>query len=290
VSLVGKTCVVTGASRGFGRAVADHLARRGATLALCARTNGDLEATATALRSHGGSVVTASADVSDEEAVRRFAATVATQVGAVHALVNNAGILGPVGRVDQLDLSGWQRALLVNTLGVVHSVAAFAPLMAESGGAVINLSGGGIGGPGIQANISAYTASKAAVVSLTETLAVELAPLRIRVNAIAPGALATDLMRPVLAAGPERSGDRLHETAQQLYEDAADGPIVLDERCSALLDYLLDDESRPLTGRLLSARWDSVEALRAEAARLAGSSKFTLRRIDGQLFVERPDG
>ena len=290
MSLSGKTCVVTGASRGFGRAVADHLARRGATVAVCARTAADLEATAASLRARGVTVLTAAVDVSDEEAVRRFAATVAAQAGAVHALVNNAGILGPVGRVDRLDLTAWQQALLVNTLGVVHTVAAFTPLMAESGGTVVNLSGGGIGGPGVQANISAYTASKAAVVSLTETLAVELAPLRIRVNAIAPGALPTDLMRPVLAVGPERSGSRLYETAQQLYEDAADEPIALEENCAALLDYLLDDASRPLTGRLLSARWDSVKALQADAKGLADSSLYTLRRIDGRLFVEQPEG
>jgi NAD(P)-dependent dehydrogenase (short-subunit alcohol dehydrogenase family) len=289
VTLAGKTCVITGASRGLGRAIAEQLADQGATLALCARTTDDLEAVAAAIRlAHGTQIVTGTVDVCDEMAVRRFAEAVADHTGSVHVIVNNAGLLGPVGRIDTIDLTDWRRAFAVNTVGVVHVTAAFVPLMTD-GGSVVNLSGGGIGGKGIQSNISAYTSSKGAVAALTETLARELAPLQIRVNAVAPGALSTELMRPVLSAGVEQSGASLYETAQRIYRDGiADAPITLDGNFCALLDFLLDDASRHVTGRLLSARWDRVEDVRDLGGR-PDSSRFTLRRIDGDLFLERPD-
>jgi 3-oxoacyl-[acyl-carrier protein] reductase len=287
VSLVGKTCVVTGASRGLGRAIAEHLAAEGATLALCARTESDLEAVAAAIRArHGVTVLARTVDVADEAAVRSFAASVAGEGPAVHAVINNAGLLGPVGRLDTVDLAAWRTAFAVNAIGVVHVTAAFVPLMTE-GGSIVNLSGGGVGGPGIQSNISAYTSSKGAIASLTETLAAEFAPLGVRVNAIAPGALPTDLMRPVLAAGASQSGDKLYKTTQRIYGGAPDAStITLDDNCRALLDFLLDDSSRGLTGRLLSARWDAVDDLRAQLTTLPTSSRYTLRRIDGDLFQE----
>ena len=287
MSLAGKTCVVTGASRGLGRAIAEHLAARGAALAVCARSGADLEALAASVRAtHRTKVMTASLDVCDEEAVRRFAAAVADEGETVHALINNAGLLGPVGRIDTVPLAEWRHAFAVNSIGVVQMTAAFVPLM-TSGGSIVNLSGGGIGGPAVQSNISAYTSSKGAIAFLTETLAAELAPLGIRVNAIAPGALSTELMRPVLSAGADQAGARLYESAKRIYDEATTASATtLDEDCRALIDFLLDDTSRPLTGRLLSARWDPVDDLKAQLAELATTSRFTLRRIDGALFYE----
>jgi NAD(P)-dependent dehydrogenase (short-subunit alcohol dehydrogenase family) len=287
VTLAGKMCVVTGASRGLGRAIAEHLAARGAALGLCARTGTDLESFAASVRAANGSkVIAAPLDICDEEAVRQFAAAVADEVEVVHALINNAGLLGPVGRIDRVPLPEWRQAFAVNSIGVVHATAAFIPLMTR-GGSIVNLSGGGIGGPGVPGNISAYTSSKGAVALLTETLAAELAPLGIRVNAIAPGALHTELMRPVVSAGSDRAGARLYESAQQIYDDAAaTSSPVLDEGCRALLDFLLDDASWPVTGRLLSARWDRLDELKARLSELPTTSRFTLRRIDGDLFHE----
>jgi NAD(P)-dependent dehydrogenase (short-subunit alcohol dehydrogenase family) len=287
VSSPGGVCIVTGASRGLGAAIAEHLAAQGgASLALCARGADELEAVAASIRdAHGTEVLTAAVDVADEAAVRRFADAVAQWARPVRAVINNAGMLGPVGRLDTLDLGGWRTAFSVNVVGVVHVTAAFVPLM-TSGGSVVNLSGGGVGGRGVQSHISAYTTAKGAIATLTETLARELAPLGIRVNAIAPGALGTELMRPVLDAGPERTSPELYETARRIYEGAPDrAPVNLDDRATQLLDFLLDDASVNVTGRVLSARWDRLEDLRAPA--LENSSRFTLRRIDEDLFVER---
>jgi NAD(P)-dependent dehydrogenase (short-subunit alcohol dehydrogenase family) len=203
--------------------------------------------------------------------------------------VNCAGVIGPVGRINEVDLGEWRRALDVNLFGVVTSCALFAPALARAGGgSIVNLSGGGLGGPGVQSNISAYTSAKAAVAVLTETLARELEPLQIRVNAVAPGALPTELMRPVLDAGPERAGAALHETARQIYENGGgtqDG--TLGDDFAELLDFLVSDDSSALSGRLLSARWESPDLLRAELDAIRAGSRFTLRRIDEELFGEK---
>jgi NAD(P)-dependent dehydrogenase (short-subunit alcohol dehydrogenase family) len=282
----GRACVVSGAGRGLGRGIADLFARQGAALALCARGERELQTAADDLRrQHGVEILTAALDVRDAAAVRDFARATEREIGAAYGLVNNAAALGPVGRIDEVDLGDWKRAFEANVVGVANMCAAFAPQMAGAGGGVIlNLSGGGIGGPSVPDRVSAYTTAKAGVVMLTETLARELAPSAIRVNAIAPGSQPTGFLRPVLDAGPGAVGDDLYRTAAAM----ADGPSGevqdVDDRLAELVLFLLSEESSWLSGRLVSARWDSVERLRAVEKQLRDSSFLTLRRIDGELF------
>ena len=276
-----RPCVVTGAGRGIGRALAQHLAENGRPLALCARSGDELEHTASLAREHGVTVVTQVVDVADAAAVDAFASAVATELGPPWAVVNNAAILGPVGPVDDVDMTDWMHALLVDVGGVAASIRAFVPGMrAAGGGRIINLSGGGIGGPGVQQNTSAYTASKAAVAVLTETLGRELDGV-ITVNAVAPGAQPTALVDQVVSAGPQRAGDELYQAMVgfQAAQASLDGFF-------SIVDFLLSAESAWLTGKLLSARWDNVPALRDARDRLEHSSLLTVRRIDGVLFSE----
>jgi len=291
VTLDGRVCVVTGASRGLGASIADHLAGKGASLVLCARGATELEQTADVLRErHGCEIVAEAVDVADAAAVERLAEHAAERLGPAHVLVNNAGALGPIGRIDEVDQAAWRRALDVNLLGVAHAYHAFVPQMIDAGaGIVVNVLGGGVGGDGVQSFISAYTCAKAAVAVLTETTARELEPLGIRVNAISPGAIATDLMRPVLTAGPDVAGTALYETAVKIFDQEDPSPAgrtSLAPDVASLLDFLLDDRSKGITGRLFSARWDPADRLAAEAAELAGRSRYTLRRIDDELFGE----
>jgi 3-oxoacyl-[acyl-carrier protein] reductase len=285
VSLRDTACVISGASRGLGRGIAHLLAADGASLALCARGEGELWAAADEIRrKYNTQVLVSSLDVRDADAVRAFAHDSRRVLGPAYALVNNAAVLGPVGRIDSVDLDEWQRALEINVAGVANLCVAFAPQMAEFGrGSIINVSGGGTGGPNVPGGVSAYTTAKAAVVALTETLAKELAPSKIRVNAIAPGPLPTGFLNPVLEAGPEVAGAALYQEATGTTE-APDDVVDVSERLASLLRYLLSDESEWLTGKLVSARWDSVESLRANEARLRTTSLLTLRRIDDTLF------
>ncbi len=291
MTLEGRVCVVTGASRGIGASIAAHFAARGASLVLCARGGAELARTADMLRErHGCEVVAEAVDVTDAAALERLAAIAEKQLGPPYALVNNAGALGPIGRIDEVDLAEWRHALDVNVVGVAHAYHAFVPRMVSAGiGIVVNVLGGGVGGDGVQSFISAYTSAKAAVAMLTESTARELAPLGVRVNALSPGPIATELMRPVLAAGPDVAGAALYETAVKMFEgeDASStGPAPLTPDVASLLDFLLDDRSTGITGRLLSARWDPVERLATEADALEGTSRYTLRRIDNALFGE----
>ena len=281
--LVGRPCVVTGASRGIGRALAERLATLGAPLAVCARSAPAMEEAAASLGALGAPAVLARAlDVSDAAAVRDFASASERMLGPVYAVVNNAAVLGPVGRIDAVDVGAWRDALVTNVVGAVTVTHAFVgQLEARGGGRVVNLSGGGTGGPGVAARISAYTASKSAVVSLTETLAAELAPVGITVNAVAPGAQATGFGAAVFNAGPEVAGAALYDQTRR-QQDAPD-PIApfLD-----LVSFLLSDEAGWLTGKLLSARWDPVDSLRARRAALESTSLLNLRRIDDALYTE----
>ena len=181
--LDGKTCVVTGAGRGIGKLIALDLAAQGADLVLCSRTLSEVEETAREIRDAHDTAARASAtDVRDADAVGDLARRVADD-GPVFGLVNSAGVLGPVGRIDTVDMGAWLDALMINVAGTASACSAFAAGMIEAGdGSIINFSGAGVGGPNPPGRMSSYTASKAAIVALTEVLGVELAPHGVRVE------------------------------------------------------------------------------------------------------------
>jgi NAD(P)-dependent dehydrogenase (short-subunit alcohol dehydrogenase family) len=259
------------------------LAARGAAVAVCARNATEALAVSAELADeHGVAAFGAAVDVADPEQAARFVADVEATLGPVSILVNNAAVLGPVGRIDEIDLAAWEAAVRVDLLGVAAMTAAAVPSMRRAGGGrIVNLAGGGVGGPGVAPRISAYTAAKAGVLVLTETLAAELAEDDIQVNAIAPGAFATGFTLPLLAAGPEVAGAQLYEQTERQRAQ----PDSLD-RFGALLVHLTQPGAGGLTGRTLSARWESVERLEGVAASIEGTSLFRLRRIDDDLYRE----
>ena len=283
MGLDGAVCVVTGAGRGIGRYTAEVLAGAGASLALCSRSPAQLDEVHKSLKDRFGIEVLASqVDVADFPAVARFARTVIERFGRVDVLVNNAGVYGPVGLITDIDPKAWAEAISVNLLGVVHAIRAFAPLMRHAGGGrIINVGGGGVGGPGMPARVSAYTASKAAVASLTETLSRELAPLGIWVNAVAPGAISTALIDTVIEAGPDAAGKDFHAMSVRQRE----GGDSLAKVGEAML-FLATGQSGHLTGKLISAKWDPLADIGERAEELNKTSLYTLRRIDGVMFAE----
>jgi 3-oxoacyl-[acyl-carrier protein] reductase len=185
--------------------------------------------------------------------------------------------------VDECDPTEWKLAFEVNVFGTMHMCRAVLPVMrANRSGKIVNLAGGGVGGPGVASRVSAYAASKAAVVQLTESLAREVADDGVQVNAIAPGAVVTEMTAAVVAAGPERAGRELYERTRKQRESGGESP----ELAARLVVWLASDASGALTGKMLSAKWDKVDAIDVAAANR--SSLYALRRIDGALFAEVP--
>jgi len=278
LKLLGRSAVITGASVGLGRAIAEAYVREGANVLLMARGEAELQAAAAALAGRRAvpdqRVEAIGGDVSRDPDVERLAATARRALPSLEVVVNNAGVYGPIGRLEDTDWSAWVDALRINVVGTAAVCRAFLPTLRERGyGKIINLSGGGATAP--LPSFSAYATSKAAVVRLTETLAHELTGTRIDVNAIAPGALNTRLLDEVLEAGPERTGQEFYARALKQRQD---GGVPL-ERGAELAVFLASAASDGLTGRLLSAVWDDWASLPRRRDELANSDVYTLRRI-----------
>jgi len=273
-----RNAIITGANRGLGQAIATAFIRAGANVLLVAR-DGDLlryaEQELIPLRRHSRQVLhSMPADVSRPEDVAAVLERARQALPDVTILVNNAGIYGPMGRLEDVDWSSWVEAIHVNLLGTVLMCRSFIPEFRRQGyGKIINLSGGGATGP--LPRISAYAASKAAVVRLTETLAVELSDANVDVNAIAPGALNTRLLDEVVQAGPEKVGAEFYDRALKQREQ---GGVPL-EKAASLAVFLASAASDGITGRLLSAVWDDWASLPAKRDELSQSDVYTLRRI-----------
>src|SRR5215469_11631011 len=267
--------LITGSSQGLGKVIAEHFLREGANVALCARSEKDLLATRDELAKKFPSqkIVAKTCDVSNELQVNELVVFALRELGSLQALVLNAGIYGPMGPTESVSLAEWRRAMEINLYGVLLPCRAVIPLFKKSGrGKIVVLSGGGATNP--LPNISAYAASKAAVVRLMETFAEELKSFHIDVNAIAPGALATRLVDEVLAAGPEKVGTAFYEKNKQWKEKGATPP----ELGAKLAVYLASEQSDGITGKLISAQWDPWQRLHEFKADL-NSDIYALRRI-----------
>ncbi|HZI32400.1 MAG TPA: SDR family oxidoreductase, partial [Candidatus Binatia bacterium] len=213
-------------------------------------------------------------DVSNETQVNDLVEFALAELGSLQALVLNAGIYGPMGPTESVSLDEWRRALDINLFGVLLPSRAIIQHFKKAGrGKIVVLSGGGATNP--LPNISAYAASKAAVVRLMETLAEELKSVHVDVNAIAPGALATRLVDEVLAAGPEKVGAAFFEKNKGWKEKGA-VPLELGAKLAV---YLASAESDGITGKLISAQWDPWNDLQKHRDELAKSDIYCLRRI-----------
>lgn len=275
MKLSGKNILITGGSQGFGRHIVEAFLADGANVVFCARTAADVartQAELTACLNPGQQLAGLACDVADPASVATLFAR-AAQLGPLHAVVNNAGIYGPIGPTEDVALADWTQAWQVNVTGTLlvcqHAVRAMKPLGA---GKIINISGGGATNP--MPRFVAYAATKAAVVRLTETLAEEYRADHIDVNAIAPGALRTRMTAQVLAAGPEKAGADFFAKNKKWSDEGAVDPRL----GAALCVWLASAESDGITGKLISAQWDPWKDP-AKFRALATGDVYTLRRI-----------
>ena len=266
--------LITGASQGLGKAIAAACLSEGATIAICARDAGLLAETAAELAKNApGRVHSMAADVRDPEAMDRLASFASSKLPDLCGLVNNAGMWGPKGNIEDVSADDWRYAIEVNLFGVFHACRSVVPVLRKRGyGKIVNLSGGGATSP--MPMLSSYAASKAAVVRFTETLALEVKDARIDVNALAPGALNTKMLDEILEAGPEKVG-AYYKTA--LKQKESGGSSV--ERAAECCVSLLAAETDGITGKLISAVWDPWENLAEHRQDIDSTDIYTLRRI-----------
>jgi NAD(P)-dependent dehydrogenase (short-subunit alcohol dehydrogenase family) len=239
--LTGRTALVTGASRGIGRALALGLARAGADVAVSARDESLLSSLADEVATLGRKAVVLPADVTDADACHALVADAIGGLGHLDVLVNNAGGSTFFGPLSELRFRGWEKTMRLNVDSVVHLCQAAGAHMTERGtGSVVNVSSvAGLGGTPMMA---AYGASKAAVISLTRTLAFEWGRSGVRVNALCPGWTRTDLNRD-LWSGPDGGAEWVQRQGLQRWADAEEmvGPTV----------FLASDASSYVTGQCL---------------------------------------
>jgi NAD(P)-dependent dehydrogenase (short-subunit alcohol dehydrogenase family) len=276
-ALSGRNALITGASQGLGLEIARAYLDAGvAGLCICGRDPLVLESALAELRdraSPGQKVLGQSADVSKPQNVTSLVRFALNGLGDMTILVCNAGVYGPKGGLAQTDWVQWTRAVEINLFGSVLPARELLAHFTERGyGKIVQLSGGGATGP--LPGLSAYAASKAAVVRFAETLAEELRPHRIDVNAVAPGPLNTRMLDEVLRAGPECVGEAFYEKA---LEQQRSGGIPLNQGAK-LAVFLGSPASDGITGKLLSAVWDPWSELPQHLVDL-DSDVYTLRRI-----------
>jgi NAD(P)-dependent dehydrogenase (short-subunit alcohol dehydrogenase family) len=275
--LANRCAVVTGANQGLGFAIARKYVEAGASVMICARSAELLDKAhreLLELAGDGASVLAQVADISRPHDVNALVERAVNELGRLDVLVNNAGVAGPAGAVEDVDWQDWMRTLEINLLGAVLLSRAVLPHFKRAQyGKFIQLSGGGATNP--LPMLSAYAASKAAVVRFMETLAQETRQHNVDVNCIAPGPLNTRILDQFIAAGPDRIGASFHARA---VSQKAQGGVSLDEG-AGLAVFLGSAASDGITGKLISAVWDPWTALPEHLADLRSTDVYTLRRI-----------
>lgn len=271
-----RNAIITGASQGLGKVIAQVFIQHGANVMLCARSADTLDQTRAELAqfaSPNQHILTQVCDVSIPADVTALIQASINAFGQVHILVNNAGVYGPLGTIEMVDWDEWTQAIAINLHGTVFPCREILPHMRQhSYGKIINLSGGGATNP--LPRISAYAASKAAVVRFSESLALETQDAHIDVNCIAPGALDTRLLDQVIQAGPDVVGEKFYARMVEIKQQGG-SPM---DKGAELCVFLASAQSDGITGKLISAIWDPWADFPNHLDDL-NTDIYTLRRI-----------
>lgn len=288
-----RVAIVTGGSRGIGKTVAEFFVREGARVFILARDRKEIATTVKEIEEVTGvdggrgvrernkaarRIAGAVCDVADAKALARIIGGIGRKHHRIDILVNCAGIQAPIGPFVTNKIEDWEKNVSVNLFGTMVAIKAALPFMMKQakrghGGSVINFAGGG--STSLRPNFSAYAVAKTGVVKLTETLADELKPYRVRVNAISPGGVNTMMLAEVLKTGA-RAGKQELARAKKQFEDGGVSPEVP----AALAVFLASNDSDGLTGRLVSAPWDKWKTWDKRAIKkIMSTEKMTLRRV-----------
>ena len=255
VTLAGKVAVVTGGGRGIGAATARALAAQGAHIAVLARTAEQIAAVAESIRNQGGVGEAVRCDLSDPKSVTDALAEVERKLGPIDILINNAGVVWPVGPTAQVDAAAWIEALTINLTGPFLCIRTVLPAMlARRWGRIVNISTGAATGTGmVPAN--AYSVGKAALEMLTINLAEELKDSGVLVHALRPGTVESDMQTFMRGQSPDLVGTAMVSMFQSFKDE---GRLLSPDQPAHLIVRLLAEST---TGELISIYDERGQAL-----------------------------
>lgn len=246
-----QVAVVTGANRGIGRAIAVGFAAAGYAIAATARDTATLGDTVAEIEGGGGVALALPCDVTDESSVEAMAKDVLERFGPVHTVVANAGIGGPTTPLHEIDFAAWRECLSTDLDGVFLTFRAFVPsLIAAGAGSLIAISS--MTGKRPLYGRTPYAAAKMGVIGLVRTLALELGPHGIRVNAVCPGAVGGPRLDWVLRTQAESRGITLDEARTSFTSASPLGRVVEAREVADACTFLSSDAAASITGEDLN--------------------------------------
>ncbi|MCP1838516.1 NAD(P)-dependent dehydrogenase (short-subunit alcohol dehydrogenase family) [Bradyrhizobium sp. USDA 4524] len=253
LSLAGRRAIVSAATSGIGRVIAETLAGTGARVEVC----GVDEAKIAEMRRCHPAIGAVSCDLAHAADTEQFFAGAVERLGGLDILINNAGIAGPIGLAESMSLEAWNRTLAVNLTSHFLLARLAAPLMRKAGGgAIVNISStAGLEG---NARRSPYNASKWGVIGLTKSLAKELGPSKIRVNVICPGFVEGDRMERVIAETAAQKAVKSEEVRARLLAASSMGTSVRPNDIAAMILFLVSDVGMRLSGHVFVVDADSM--------------------------------
>jgi NAD(P)-dependent dehydrogenase (short-subunit alcohol dehydrogenase family) len=278
--LANKVAIITGASEGLGFEIAKKFIFEGANITICSRNKKNLKLAKESLIKilHSNQrILVVPADVSKQSDVKKIINLTIKKFGKCNILVNNAGIYGPKGKIENINWKDWKKTIEINLFGSILMCKNLIKYFKKKKyGKIIQLSGGGATNP--LPNLSAYATSKAAIVRFMETLALEVRDFNIDINSIAPGALNTKMLDEVIKSGPNKVGSDFYRRALKQIKT---GGTSLNYGAD-LAVFLASSESDGISGRLISAVWDNWKEWPKHINKLSNSDVYTLRRIIGR--------
>jgi NAD(P)-dependent dehydrogenase (short-subunit alcohol dehydrogenase family) len=239
-NLDGCVALVTGAGRGIGAEIAVGLARRGARVAMVARTASQLDQVAATVTAAGGTALALTADLGDEAQIAAALRRARSELGEIELLINNAAVVGPLAPTSALTRREIADALALNVLVPIYLSGQVVPAMLDEGwGRIVNVSSGVASRPEMMIRGTVYAASKAALEAHTVNLSAELAGTGVTVNVYRPGAVDTEMQAWIRGQDPDRIGSELHRRFMQSH--AAGTLLTPQQSAAALLAHLDSD-------------------------------------------------
>ena len=246
-----KVAIVTGAGRGIGRAIGFALSKEGASVVISDTDALSAQHTAEEIRSTGGKAISTKTDVVSNSDLSQMITSTVGAFGSVDILVNCAGVHG-TARFEDITEQEWDRIMNVNVKGVFlcsqHVVRQM--LVQGHGGRIVNIAS--ISGKAAWPRVAHYTASKHAVIGLTRSMAIDLAPYRINVNAVCPGEVVTDMQEEILAEAAEFSGKTVEEIRQEFIKKIPLGRLEQPEDVAKLVVFLCSEDADYMTGQAIN--------------------------------------